>query len=412
MRYLRTISTGRLLAGLAGLVIAILAGTAIAIAAVGAGPVPPRKPLATAIHDALKAPSVTGISARVTFTNHLIDSTAIQGSDPLLTGGSGRLWLSPGRGLRLELQSDNGDAQLVVNRGSFWAYDPASNTVYEGRLPAGLFGHSATRHGASDTGLPTVAQIQSVLTRVATHVSVSRAIPGDVARRPTYTVRVSPKTGGGLLGGVELAWDAVRGVPLRFAVYARGDSTPVLELKATDISYGAVSASVFSITPPTSAHVVRIDLPLGLGQAAGARAKMLRSGLRSHRSEVTGVPAVSAQLSFPLDAPARLAGLGRSAVRLLGSGSQAGALVVYGQGLGGIYVIERPAAAVNKAPRVGGASGDQPGLHLPGVSVNGVPAQELPTALGTVLQFTRGGVSYTVLGSVSRATAEQAARGL
>src|SRR5579859_3138723 len=222
MRYLRTVSTRRLLAGVVGLVLAILGGTAIAIAAVGAGPVPRPKPLATAIRDALRAPSVTGISARVTFTNHLIDSTAIQGTDPLLSGGSGRLWLSPERGLRLELQSDNGDAQVVVNHGSFWAYDPTSNTVYEGRLPAGLLGDRSAHHTGSDTGLPTVAQIQSAITRLAAHVSISGAIPGDVAGRPTYTVRVTPQGGGGLLGGIQLAWDAVRGVPLRFAVFARG----------------------------------------------------------------------------------------------------------------------------------------------------------------------------------------------
>jgi outer membrane lipoprotein-sorting protein len=400
MRYLRTVSTGRLLAGLTGLVFAVLAGTAIAIAAVGSGPVPPPKPLARAVHDALSAPAVSGITARVTFTNHLIDSSAIEGVDPLLTGGSGRLWLSPGRGLRLELQSDNGDAQLVVRRGSFWAYDPTSDTVYEGRLPTGLLGG----RGATEAGLPTVAQIQSVLARVSAHVAVSRAIPSDVAGRPAYTVRMSPKTGGGLLGGVALAWDAARGVPLRLAIYARGESAPVLELKATDISYGTVSSSVFSITAPSGARVVRIDLPLALPPAA------THAPRRAER-RVTGVSAVSARLSFPLDAPASLAGCARSSVSLIGRGSQAGALIVYGQGLGGIYVIERRAGAAT-TPQVGASGGEGRGLHLPTVTVGGAQAQELPTALGTVLQFTRGGVSYTVLGSVTRAVAEQAAHGL
>jgi hypothetical protein len=46
------------------------------------------------------------------------------------------------------------------------------------------------------------------------------------------------------------------------------------------------------------------------------------------------------------------------------------------------------------------------------VSINGSTGQELSTALGTVVRFTRGGVAYTVLGSVPAAAAEQAARGL
>src|ERR1035437_5281860 len=97
MKYLRTVSTHRLLATLTGLVVAAAGGTAIALAASGSGPVPPRGGLATALHKALTAPAVTGLSARITFTNNLIDTSAIHssglGSDPILAGARGRLWL-------------------------------------------------------------------------------------------------------------------------------------------------------------------------------------------------------------------------------------------------------------------------------------------------------------------------------
>lgn len=410
MRFLRTAPTRRLLAAIAGVLAAILAGTAIAIAAVGSGPVPKPKPLAQAVHAALSAPAVSGVSARITFTNHLIDSGDIQGIDPLLMGGSGRLWISPGHGLRIELQSANGDAQIVVNQTSFWAYDPLSDTVYEGRLPAeksaGAGAGAPTRHD----GIPTVAQIESVIQRLAGHVTMSGAIPGDVAGRPVYTVRFVPRTNGGLLGGAALSWDAQRGVPLRFALYARGDSSPVLELAATDISYGSVPASVFAMSPPSGAHVVRLDLPLGAAGSSGAGSLAKQTGSKTRDHEITGVKAVSPRLSFALVAPAGLAGQARRSVSLLGRGSHAGALVAYGNGLGGIYVIERPAGQA-KAPGAS-ANADGPGLHLPSVSIGGVQAQELPTALGTVLTFTRSGVSYTVAGSVSRATIESAARSL
>ncbi len=46
------------------------------------------------------------------------------------------------------------------------------------------------------------------------------------------------------------------------------------------------------------------------------------------------------------------------------------------------------------------------------MSINGATGQELSTPLGTVLTFTRGGVSYTVLGSVPATAAELAARAL
>jgi hypothetical protein len=90
-------------------------------------------------------------------------------------------------------------------------------------------------------------------------------------------------------------------------------------------------------------------------------------------------------------------------------GSQHAAMVSYGENLGGMVVIERQAD-----PRASqkGSSGGLGGLSLPSVSINGAQGQELSTPLGTVLTFTRAGVSYTVLGSVPPTAAELAARAL
>jgi outer membrane lipoprotein-sorting protein len=402
MRFLRTAPTRRLLALIAGVVAIIAAGTAIAIAATGSGPVPPAKPLASAVHGALGAPQVKGISARISFTNHLIDSSSLQGADPILSGASGRLWLAPHR-LRLELQSSNGngqDAQVVVSDGAFWVYDPASNTVYRGKLPSD--GTSANKASKSDR-LPSIAEIQSDLNRLARRVNLTGAIPGDVAGQAAYTVRVSPKHDAGMLGAAELAWDATRGVPLRFAIYARGQSSPVIELKATDISYGTVAASDFSVSPPSGAKIVNVTVPAG-GHAAREHAR----GHGRHR-EVSGAAAVAKRLPFTLVAPQKLVGLPRRSVSLLDWNGSPGALVTYGQNLGGIAVIEQPAQA-NAAGKAQG--GDRSGLSLPSVSINGATGQELDTALGSVVRFTRNGVSYTVLGSVPAAAADAAARAL
>ncbi len=63
------------------------------------------------------------------------------------------------------------------------------------------------------------------------------------------------------------------------------------------------------------------------------------------------------------------------------------------------------------------ASTDEPeaerdALPLPQVNIDGATGTELATALGTVVTFERGGVSYTVLGSVPPVAAENAARDL
>jgi outer membrane lipoprotein-sorting protein len=408
-RFLRTAPTRTLLATIAGLVAVIVGGTAIALAARGSGPVPKPKPLAAAIRDGLGASPVSGISADISFTNGLIGASELQGSDPLLQGGSGHVWISgTGRQFRLELYGDNGDPEIAVSHGSWWLYDPALNTVYEGKLSTGS---SATHKSSRREALPSIAQIQTDLDRLARHLNVSGAIPSDVGGQPTYTVKVSPKRAGGLLGQLQLAWDAAKGVPLRFAVYRRGDSTPVVELAATSVAYGAIDSSVFSLTPPSGAHVVKVATSTGGGTMSETR----HSGKAGkNHTEITGLKAVRRHLSFKLVAPSKLNGLSRQSVSLLDLGSHHGALLVYGQGLGGVVVLEEPASpsSTQKLNLSNGSGDHASGITLPTVTINGSTGQELDTALGTVLRFTSGGVTYTVLGSLRPAAVNAAARGL
>ncbi|MCW2968523.1 MAG: outer rane lipoprotein carrier protein LolA, partial [Solirubrobacteraceae bacterium] len=70
-----------------------------------------------------------------------------------------------------------------------------------------------------------------------------------------------------------------------------------------------------------------------------------------------------------------------------------------------------------KKPAAGAALGRRhsdhgPSVSLPTIDVNGASGQVLPTALGTFVSFTRGGVRYEVAGSVRQPVAEAAARGL
>ena len=412
MRFLRTASTTRLLALIGGLVAAIAAGTAIAVAATGTGPVPKPKPLARAVHDALAAKPVKGITADVSFTNNLISSGDIPGetADPLLQGTRhGRVWLSSDGRMRIELQGDNGDANLVVNQRSFWVSDPMQHTVYEGTLPGGAADKAGAKHADSTQGIPTVAQIQSRLTRLMRSVDVggvSTSDPGDVAGRAAYSVSVSPKHSGGLLGQAQVAWDAVTGTPLRIAIYARGNPTPVLALAATNISYGQISDSDLNIQPPAGDQVVKVSTA-GAHHSAAQTARAARA--QAKHAHVSGVAAVSGRVPFTLAAPKALAGLPRTNVSLLDWGDKPAALVTYGQGLGGIVVIEQNGSGQSAA---GSPQSDHGALNLPTVSINGATGQELATPLGTVVRFTKGGVAYTVLGSVTPYAAETAARAL
>ncbi len=371
-----------------------LAGGVAAVsgAFAGAPPTPPAKPLDTAVHDALTAAPVKGITARIAFTNKLIDASSLTGGGPLLAGAKGRVWLAADGRARLELQSDRGDAQVMSDGKRITLYDASSNTAYVATLPA----EEDVKERADAP--PSLARIRKGLARLAESVDLTGPTGANVAGREAYSVRFGPRHDGGLIGAGELAWDAATGAPLRAGIYAAGAKEPVLELAATDISYGPVDAAALRVAVPANAKVVRTDL-------GGAR----RDAAGKEVGSITGQAAVTKAVPFSLAAPEALVGLPRKEVRLVELGDAKGALVTYGAHLGGIAVLEQPArgAPAKPAKKDEGAQ-----LQLPKISIDGVAGEELATALGTVVRFTRGGVRYTVIGSVPPAAAEAAARGL
>lgn len=398
MSHLRRISTRRLAALIAGALALLAVGAGIAIGASSGGPTPEPKPLAQAIHDALGGSrAAEGVSARISFTNEMVDGSGItRGTDPLIAGASGRLWVAKNGDLRLELQSEGGggDAQILVRGDRFSIYHAAANTVYEGTLPD----EPRRADRSEEPWPPGVAAIERVLGRIARSADLSSAVPSNVAGREAYTVRVAPQRHGGLLGALELAWDAANGAPLKVAVYAKDRNDPVLALEATDVSFGPVSGDVFDVAAPADAKVVTLTPPKDGASRGGARTR-----------PVTGVAAVSARLSFPLRAPATLAGRERTGVALIEGhdGDPDGAIVTYGDGLDGIAVLQAPATA--ETPK----AGERSGTVLPTTDLGGgVTATELRTPLGTALTFTRDGVRLVVVGSVPPEVARAAARGL
>jgi outer membrane lipoprotein-sorting protein len=402
MRRLRTASARRLTA-----MVAVAAGLALTVgiaqgALSGAGPTPPPKALADAILDALKAPEPDGISAKITFTNNLLPSGSLPAgaASPLAAGADGRLWIQRDGDLRLELQSSAGDAQIVAAGDKVTIYDAGSNTLYRAPLPAGAGDlKKPSRHDGEKL---TLAKVQAALDRLARRWTVSGAEPASIAGRPAYSVKVSPKDDGGLRGAARVAWDAVRGAPLRAAVYAQGTSEPVLEFEATEISYDAVPDSAVHVTPPADAKVVDLGAPSDAKPPA-------RGHAAKHAHAAEGLAAVRRELGFELAAPATLAGLPRKEVRLVSIDGKQGALAIYGRGMGAIAVVQRPAAT-----GAAGRDADQGprALRLPQINIDGATGSELATALGTIVTFERDGVAYVVAGSVPPVAAENAARGL
>jgi outer membrane lipoprotein-sorting protein len=385
---LRRLPLSRLLL-LCALVVALGASATAIAFALGSGPTPPPKPLAQAIHDALGAAPVEGVSASVKLTDHLLEGSELASGggeagqlsqSPLLSGASGRLWIAKDGRVRLELQAEKGDTQVLYDGHTVKVYDAASNTLYEYTPPvhetaSGEVVHTDVSPGGSSKlprivkpldkqasvphEVPSVAKIEEAIAKLGKHTIVSGATPADIAGQPAYTARISPKESGSLIGGAELSWDAVHGVPLRAALYSSTSSSPVIELAASEVSYGPVDASVFEFTPPANAKVEEVKLP------SKQDAKRPDPG-----SDSASKPKVTE----------------------------------HGHGIAGVAVLESKAKPGEKALQLPES--------LPKVKVSGTTAAELPTALGTLLGFERSGVRYLLVGAVTPADIEAVAKGL
>jgi outer membrane lipoprotein-sorting protein len=366
--FLRRVSLPRLLL-LCSVVLVVGVGASALALALGGGPTPPPKPLPDAIHDALTAAHaqpIEGVSARIELTDHLLEGASLASgggeasqlsSSPLLSGASGRLWISKEGHVRLELQSEKGDTQIYYDGHTLSMYNAASNTLYRYTPPA----REEQQTSAKTHEVPSVAKIEEAIAHLEKHTDVSGATPTDVASQAAYTVRVSPKESGSLLADAELSWDATTGVPLRAAIYSTESAAPVLELAATSISYGPVEASVFEFTPPSNAKVEEVVLP--------------------KHSEDQGSSAQGREHEHPN-------------------------VTTHGSGPGTVAVLEAKAKASSSAQ----TSPLPEGLQQ--VKINGITASELPTELGTLLSFERSGVRYLVAGAVTPAAVEAVAREL
>jgi outer membrane lipoprotein-sorting protein len=367
MNVLRRLPLPRLLF-LCGLLVAVGVSVTALASALSTGPTPSQKPLAQALHDALTAPAVEGVSAEVTLTDHLFEganlasSSGGQGggltSSPLVTGGSGRLWASKSGKVRLELQDEKGDINIVYDGHMVTMYDAANNTIY--RYTPTEEGGAAPRHDGSQSTheAPSVAKFQEAIDRVRKHANLSEPTPTDIAGQPAYTVRISPSEGGSLIGGAELSFDSVHGTPLRAAIYSSQTSAPVIELATTEITYGPVESSVFAIEPPANAKVEDLSQPTGTHAGTGKGA--------THGSEAS--------------------------------------VTRHGSGITSVVVAQ------SKAGSKGASAGSLE--SLPTVDINGAKASELRTELGTVLTFERAGVRYLLAGAVGPAAVEALARSL
>jgi hypothetical protein len=196
------------------------------------------------------------------------------GFDPLtLLSGSYQVnvWLDGKTAEHLALiNGQESEIDVVRNGNQAWLWDSTNQSVLHLVRQAGSSGVPA---GPPPGAVPTPQQAATnILAHLSATTSVTLGSPVWVAGQPAYQLVVAPKGApGSTVDYIGIAIGAngeLAGVPLQVAVYAKGVTTPALELGFTgSIQLGAPPASELTFAPPPGSKVVTRDVGHGEGLA-------------------------------------------------------------------------------------------------------------------------------------------------
>jgi outer membrane lipoprotein-sorting protein len=182
---------------------------------------------------------------------------------------------------RIALLDTMSEYDLVRNGSQIWLYDSSQNSVEhatasaDGHVKQGSKTDGSGAEGLAEAKLTPQQLAQQLLAAVDPTTKVTVDGTKSVAGRAAYTLVLTPKQHGTLVGRVEIAVDSTNGAPLQVALYPVGGGSPVFELGFTSVSFSAPADSRFTFTAPKGATVQEL------------------SGAQSQSSAKSGVPTQS-----------------------------------------------------------------------------------------------------------------------
>lgn len=248
--------------------LAVVAG----IGAIGAGvltgrsdpaPLPPTSPAAL-LADVQRS-QVTGFSGTVVAQMNLglpeIPALATAQSDVSLGGllsgtHTARVWYGGPDQQRLALLGPMSETDVFHSGRDVWEWDSDTHTAVHTVLPADAPVPGTPSPLPTDLASLTPQQwAQRALDAMNPSTVVSTEPGRVVASRSAYEIVLTPRTDATKIGSVRIAVDGTTKLPLAVQVYARGSSSPAIDIAYSDISFGTPRASSFQFTPPPGATV-------------------------------------------------------------------------------------------------------------------------------------------------------------
>jgi hypothetical protein len=243
---------------------------------------------------AVRSPAVSGFSGTV--VSHL--SLGLPDLPNLSTGDSGasiaslltgshtlQVWYGGAAEQRVALIGAMAETDLFRSGRQLWTW--SSETRKAGH--AVLASPKAAVPAATPSLVPSSDNLQSVtpsgVARAAlaaldptTKVTVDRHT--EVADRAAYELILTPRESATRIGSVHIAVDGQTKIPLGVQVYARGASTPAIDVSFTSIRFTQPPDNYFTFSPPSGAKVTQLHLSqhLQLGSAGAAARRVAVTG--------------------------------------------------------------------------------------------------------------------------------------
>ncbi|MBE7189661.1 hypothetical protein [Jatrophihabitans endophyticus] len=262
-------------------------------------------------------PTVTGFSGTVVshISLGLPDLPSIgdlPGGSPLASLLSGsrtlQVWYGGVDKQRVALLGTTDETDLFRSGRSLWRWDSADHEADHLRVPTGSGTQTPGLAALTPAAMASMALTSLKSLRPTTRITVRS--DRDVADRAAYELILQPKTVQTRIASVHIAIDGRTKVPLGVQVYARGSSTPAIDVSYSSIRFAAPSDTTFDFSPPMGAKVRHLSMHA-----------LRRSGALTPERLTLAGPNWAGVLGYDTKRPVHLAGLGlgRALTRVSGA---------------------------------------------------------------------------------------------
>jgi outer membrane lipoprotein-sorting protein len=255
-----------------------------------------------------------GLPQLPNFGGSAADTTSI--TDLLSGSHTMRVWYAGPSKQRLALIGTVGETDVFHNARGLWVWNSESQTATHTVLPASAIDKVPSSAQTGQSSLTPQRLADQAMASIDATTKVRPAGQRRIADRDAYQLVLTPKASASRVGSVAIAVDAKTKIPLGVQVFARGESTPALDVSFTHIDLSVPGDANFTFTPPKNAKVTEQEF----GDAPGAQratdvakaAKVVGTGWTSVLELHDGGP-----LGLPTSATKKGSGVASLAVSLL-----------------------------------------------------------------------------------------------